>query len=82
MEPRLRKTPGRTYYESSIEDFISLKHPNDIITFLTESDETTDEYEVAKYYDSTYEYLKSCGIKDINETSKCLKIKSAVTLPF
>ena len=46
MEPRLRRTPGRTYYESSIEDFVSCKYPRDIVEFLTESDETTDEYEL------------------------------------
>ena len=46
MEPRLRKTPDRTYYESSIEDFVSTKYPSDIIEFLTESDETSDEYEL------------------------------------
>lgn len=44
MEPRLRRTPGRTYYESSIEDFIEQKHPSDIVDFLTESDENTEEY--------------------------------------
>ena len=44
MEPKLRRTPGRTYYESSIEDFASHKHPIDIIEFLTESDETSDKY--------------------------------------
>jgi len=46
MNPRLRKTPGRTYYESSIEDFVSSKHPQDIIEFLTESDEYSDVYEL------------------------------------
>ncbi len=47
MEPRLRKTPGRTYYESSIEDFVSCKNPMDIIDFLTESDEHTEPNELA-----------------------------------
>ena len=46
MEPRLRKTAGRTYYESSIEDFLSFKYPEDIIEFLTESDESIDECEL------------------------------------
>jgi len=46
MNPRLRKTPGRTYYESSIEDFVSCKHPQDIIEFLTESDESSDDSEL------------------------------------
>jgi len=43
MEPRLRKTPGRTYYESSIDDFVKQKHPQDIVEFLTESDESSDD---------------------------------------
>ena len=46
MEPRLRKTPGRTYYESTIEDFVAQKYPAEIVEFLTESDESTDEYEL------------------------------------
>lgn len=46
MIPRLRKTPGRTYYESSIEEFVLCKYPSDIVDFLTESDETSDEYEL------------------------------------
>ena len=46
MEPRLRRTPGRTYYESSIEDFVEQKHPSDIVDFLTESDESTEEYQL------------------------------------
>ena len=46
MEPRLRKTPGRTYYESSIEDFLSIKSSADIVEFLTESDEGSEPYEL------------------------------------
>ena len=46
MESRLRRTPGRTYYESSIEDFVGQKYPADIVEFLTESDESSDEYEL------------------------------------
>lgn len=46
MKPRLRKTPGRTYYESAIEDFASNEYPSDIVEFLTESDESSDEYEL------------------------------------
>ena len=58
MEPRLRKTPGRTYYESSIEDFVSLKHPRDIIEFLTESDESTDEYELYLQKEAWYNQVR------------------------
>lgn len=46
MEPRLRKTPGRTYYESTIEDFVSNQNPNDIVDFLVESDEYTEPYQL------------------------------------
>lgn len=42
MEPRLRKTAGKTYYESSIEDFVNCEYPEDIVEFLTESDEHSD----------------------------------------
>ena len=46
MEPRLRKTPGRTYYESTIEDFVSVEDVESIVDFLTESDEHTEIYEL------------------------------------
>ena len=46
MEARLRKTPGRTYYESSIEDFVSKNSAKDIVEFLTESDEMSEPYEL------------------------------------
>ena len=46
MEPRLRKTPGRTYYESTIEDFALNQNPNDIVDFLVESDEYTEPYQL------------------------------------
>ena len=46
MDPRLRRTPGRTYYESSIEDFVDYSHPHEIVEYLTESDESSDAYEL------------------------------------
>ena len=46
MESRLRKTSGRNYYESSIEDFVLYKNPGDIVEYLTESDEATEENEI------------------------------------
>ncbi len=46
MEPRLRKTAGRTYYDSSIEDFVACKYPEEIVEFLTESDENSDPFEL------------------------------------
>ena len=42
MEPKLKRTPGRTYYESSIEDFVLYQHPASIVDYLTESDECSD----------------------------------------
>jgi len=46
MEPRLRKTPGRTYYESTIEDFVNNQNATDIVDFLVESDEYTEPYQL------------------------------------
>ena len=46
MEPRLKKTPGRTYYESTIEDFVLNQNPDDIVDFLVESDEYTEPYQL------------------------------------
>lgn len=46
MAYKFRKTPGRTYYESSIEDFTSNKNPEEIVEFLTKSDESTETYEL------------------------------------
>ena len=42
MESRLRRTAGRTYYESSIEAFVSYHDARDIVDYLTESDESSD----------------------------------------
>lgn len=39
MDFRLRRTAGRTYYESSVEAFAAHQHPEEIVAFLTESDE-------------------------------------------
>ena len=46
MKMALKKTPGRTYYESTIEEFVSCSRPSDIVEFLTESDESSDAYEL------------------------------------
>ena len=47
MEARLRKTPGRTYYDATIEDFALNHKPEDIVDFLTDSDESSDYYELS-----------------------------------
>lgn len=46
MEAKLRKTPGRTYYDSPIEDFVKIDDPSTIVNFLTESDEGSDPIEL------------------------------------
>lgn len=38
-----------------------------VIYILPTANDYGGPYDVSKYYDSTYEYLKSCGIKDISE---------------
>ena len=58
MESRLRKTAGRTYYESTIEDFVLQKYPKDIVTFLTESDESTNTYELELQKDAWANQIK------------------------
>jgi len=63
MNPRLRKTPGRTYYESSIEDFVSCKYPQDIVEFLTENDEYSDDYELR--FQKKLGQIKSVYYRDI-----------------
>ena len=46
MNCKLRKTPGETYYKSTAEDFVLNQYPTDIVEFLTDSDESTDEFEL------------------------------------
>ena len=67
MEPRLRKTSGRTFYDSSIEDFISCDCPEKIVEYLTESDENTDP---CKLYEQ-----KNAWQNQIKILSKYLKDK-------
>ena len=54
-----------------------------IVIYVPRANEYEDPYGVSKYYDSTYEYLKSCGIKDISEAVDLfLKKEAAARLPF
>lgn len=48
MSNNFKRTNGRTYYDSSISDFVSNKYPQDIIEFLTESDENSQPFELEK----------------------------------
>ena len=67
MDSKLRKIPGRTYYHSSIKDFLECKYPEDIVDFLTESDETSDPYELIKQ--------KGAWVNQIRILQKYLKDK-------
>ena len=67
MEPRLRKTPGRTYFESSIEEFALKQKASDIVDFLTESDEYSDPY--------TLHLQRNAWTNQINILKKYLKDK-------
>ena len=54
-----------------------------MVIYIPQKNEYEDNYGVAKYYDSTYEYLKSCGIKDISESlNQFIKTTDAIKLPF
>lgn len=51
--------------------------------YIPKTNKYEDLYGVAKYYDSTYEYLKSCGIKDIEKANGgFMRIDDAIRLPF
>lgn len=54
-----------------------------IVIYVPKPNDYEDSYGVKKFFDSTYEYLKSCGIKDIGEVDNAFtRIVNAVKLPF
>lgn len=53
-----------------------------MIIYIPRSGDYEDKYGVSQYYDSTYNYLKSCGIKDIDEVQEFTRIPEAIRLPF
>ena len=53
-----------------------------IIIYVPKTNEYPDVCGTNKYYDSTYDYLKSCGIKDIDEASNAKTLTDAIRLPF
>ena len=54
-----------------------------MVIYIPRANDFPDIYGIAKYYDSTYEYFKSCGIRDIGEVDgKLTKVTDAVRLPF
>jgi hypothetical protein len=54
-----------------------------MVIYIPKTSDYTDSYGVAKFYDTTYQYLKSCGIKDLDESIEEFTRKhDAVRLPF
>jgi len=54
-----------------------------LIIYIPKTNDFEDPFNVSSYFDSTYEYLKSCGIKDIDQDkSGFIKIENAIRLPF
>jgi len=53
-----------------------------MVIYIPNAGDFEDYYGVSKYYDSTYEYLKSCGIKDINEDKESIRVHNAIRIPF
>ena len=53
-----------------------------MIIYIPRANDYDDKYGVSQYYDSTYEYLKLCGIKDICEKNTIKKVFNAIELPF
>ena len=54
-----------------------------MIIYIPKRGDYEDKYNVSQYYDSTYDYLKSCGIKDIDDVNNVsTRINKAVVLPF
>ncbi len=48
----LKRTPGKTYYQSSISEFVKDTFCNDLLNFLTESDEGSEPSHLAKQQDA------------------------------
>ncbi len=53
-----------------------------MIIYIPKAGDYEDNYALSDYYDSTYEYLKLCGIKDIDEIREYTRIPNAIELPF
>jgi hypothetical protein len=72
MKPKYRETPGRTYYDASIDDFVTYQQPQDIIDHLTKSAETTNEYEMR--------FQKNAWLNQIKILQKYLKDKKGYVI--
>ena len=54
-----------------------------MVIYIPRANDFSDIFNVSKYFDSTFEYLKSCGIKVLEESqSEFLKTNNAIRLPF
>ncbi len=53
-----------------------------LVIYLPIVSPSEDLYGVAKYYDTTYEYLLSCGIKELKDSSSYRIEKKEIQLPF
>ena len=53
-----------------------------MIIYIPKAGDYEDNYAVSDYFDSTYQYLKACGIKDIDEVREYTRISNAIELPF
>lgn len=53
-----------------------------LVIYLPTVSPSDDLYGVAKYYETTYKYLLSCGIKELKESSSYRIEKKAIELPF
>ncbi|HOJ44642.1 MAG TPA: DUF2075 domain-containing protein [Bacilli bacterium] len=72
MKPKYRETPGRTYYDASIDDFVTYQQPQDIIDHLTKSAETTNEYDMR--------FQKNAWLNQIKILQKYLKDKKGYVI--
>lgn len=53
-----------------------------LVIYLPKVSASNDIYGVAKYYDTTYEYLLSCGIRELKDSSLFRIEKKPISLPF
>ena len=72
MKSDLKRTPGRTYFESTIEDFVFHHSPADIVNFLVESDESAEVYKL--------HLQKGAWINQISILKQYLKDKSGYVI--
>ena len=86
-----RMLSDRFYKESSENDkkhilnsyrVLMTRARKGLVIYVPLTGDRDDLYHVNRYYDFTYRYLKSCGIKDLDEVPNSKPIRNAVELPF